>query len=76
MVTSLDTTQVHNIGLAEVAVLQEGVQEVISRLGQNTSFREFASLMREDVSQVVLNILCVPDYLMIQIITVGVYQCI
>ena len=57
MVTNLDTTQVHNIGLAEVAVIQEGVQEVINRLGQNTSFREFASLMREDVSQVV-NIVC------------------
>ena len=73
MVTSLDTTQVHNIGLAEVAVIQEGVQEVISRLGQNTSFREFASLMREDVSQVV-HILCEPGYLIIQDFTAGVYQ--
>ena len=58
MVTSPVTTQVHNIGLAEVASIQEGVQEVITMLGQNTSFREFASLMREDVSQVV-NLYCV-----------------
>merc|ERR1719233_1509969 len=49
--TELSPLEVHNIGLAEVAVIQEGVQEVITMLGQNTSFREFASLMREDVSQ-------------------------
>ena len=54
-------------------MLQEGVQEVINRLGQNTSFREFASLMREDVSQVV-HILCAPGYLIIQDFTAGVYQ--
>ena len=54
MVTSPDTTQVHNIGLAEVASIQEGVQEVITMLGQNTSFREFASLIRADVSQVLI----------------------
>ena len=42
----------HNIGLEEVTNIQEGVKDVIVQLGQNVSFREFSSLIREDASQV------------------------
>ena len=45
-------SQVHNIGLVEVSHIQEGVKDLIQQLGHNTSFREFASLIRADVSQV------------------------
>ena len=45
-------TQVHKIGLEEVANIQEGVKEVITQLGQNVSFREFSALIREEESQV------------------------
>ena len=62
--------QVHNIGLEEVARIQEGVQEVITMLGQNTSAREFSSLIRKDISQVVL---CT-RYPIIQVITAGIHQ--
>jgi len=44
--------EVHKIGLAEVAAIQEGVREVIAQLGKNVSFREFSSMIREDQSQV------------------------
>lgn len=44
--------QVHDIGLEEVGTLLEGVREVISVLGyHNTSLPQFASLIRDDVSQ-------------------------
>jgi len=43
--------EVHNIGLEEVTNIQEGVKDVIAQLGQNVSFREFSSLIREDASQ-------------------------
>ena len=62
--------QVHNIGLEEVARIQEGVQEVITMLGQNTSVREFSSLIRKDISQVVL---CT-RYPIMQVITAGIHQ--
>ena len=32
--------------------IQGGVKDVIAQLGQNVSFREFSSLIREDASQV------------------------
>ena len=62
--------QVHNIGVSEVARIQEGVQEVITMLGQNISAREFSSLIRKDISQVVL---CT-RYPIIQVITAGIHQ--
>jgi len=43
--------EVHDIGLVEVSHIQEGVKDLIQQLGQNISFREFASLIRADVSQ-------------------------
>jgi len=49
--TNQDHQQVHNVGLEEVAKIQEGVKEVMQQLGQNVSFREFASLIRNDLSQ-------------------------
>ena len=45
-------SQVHNIGLVEVSHIQEGVKDLIQQLGQNVSFKEFASRIRADVSQV------------------------
>ena len=62
--------QVHNIGLEEVARIQEGVQEVITMLGQNTSAREFSSLIRKDKTQVIL---CT-RYPIILVITAGIHQ--
>jgi len=43
--------EVHNIGLVEVSHIQEGVKDLIQQLGQNVSFKEFASHIRADVSQ-------------------------
>jgi len=46
--------EVHNIGLEEVANIQEGVKEVIEKLeGQNASmsFKDFSNKIRKDITQ-------------------------